>query len=77
MADRNPNPAEHGNGSNHYTGSLTLGDGSRTGITRLRDQFALHIEFGTATDTVFMDRDEVRALALRLIDATQIDREED
>jgi hypothetical protein len=76
MATPHFDPSAHGSGSDHYSCSLALADGSRIGIARLRDGFALHLECGLATDTVFMDRNEVRELALRLMDASQHGEEE-
>jgi hypothetical protein len=76
MAAPHFDPAEHGSRSDHYTGSLAFADGSRVGIARLRDGFALRVEPRIAIETVYMDRDEVRELTLRLIDATQHGEEE-
>jgi hypothetical protein len=76
MAGTHCDPSEHGDGSDHCTGSLALGDGSIVAIARLHDGYALHVEPGTATDTVCMDRGEVRQLALTLIDASQHGGEE-
>jgi hypothetical protein len=63
---------DHPNGGESFAAvPFTLGDGSRIGIARVGDHYALHVEPGVATDTVFLDRGELRELALRLVDATQ------
>jgi hypothetical protein len=75
MAAQHCDPPEYG-GLHHWTGSLATEDGSRVGVARLGDELALHVESGTATDTAYMTRAEVRELAHRLIDASQNGEEE-
>jgi hypothetical protein len=71
MAAQHFDSSGSGGGSDHYTGALVLADDSRVGIARLCGGYALHIEPQIADDVVYLDRDEVRQLALTLIDASQ------
>ena len=65
MAERN---------RNHYVGAVVLDGGGNLGIARLADSFALALESGALTATVSLTRTEVRELSLRLLDASQINR---
>jgi hypothetical protein len=76
MAASHDDPSDHGGESSHSRSRLAFDDGSIVAIARLDDQYAIHVEPGTAVGVVYATRGEVRELALTLIDATQIDREE-
>jgi hypothetical protein len=53
--------------------TVEVADGSRIGIAWIGDTYALSVEPRVAYDVVFLDRDELRRLALELIAATQLD----
>jgi hypothetical protein len=59
---------------NHYMSALVLDDGGNIGVVRLQDSFAVACDSGALTTTLNLTRDETRELALRLLDATQVDR---
>jgi hypothetical protein len=69
-----PMAEEH---SDRYTGAMTPADGGDVSTARIRDHFAVAVESGALTASVRLDRAKVRDLALAVIDATQIDHEED
>jgi len=53
--------------------TIKVADGSRIGIAWIGDSYALSVEPRVAVDVVFLQRDELRRLALEMIAATQLD----
>jgi hypothetical protein len=65
--------APHSDADDGRLATIEVSDGSRIGIARIGDSYALSVEARVAVDVVFLERDELRRLALEMIAATELD----